>query len=159
MAAATRFEHGQSPSQIARWLRVGERQVRKWRQAWLGGGVDALRSSGPQSAPLVSDEQFARLENELRKGPSAHGWDEDQRWTLARIVTVTERLFGIRYTQAGMSLLLRRHGWTVQVPVRRAIERDDAAVETWIKETWPQVKGRRRPSTPGSSSRTRRVRA
>jgi transposase len=51
----------------------------------------------------------------LRRGPAAQGWDVDQRWTLARIVTVTERLFGVSYTLSGMSVLLRRNGWSVQV--------------------------------------------
>jgi hypothetical protein len=42
-------------------------------------------------------------------------------------------------------LLLRRNGWSAQVLARRAVERDEAAIETWTKEVWPQVKGRRRP--------------
>jgi hypothetical protein len=36
--------------------------------------------------------------------------------------------------------LLRRNGWACQQPVRRAIERDDAAVEVWKKQVWPQAK-------------------
>jgi transposase len=158
MEAAARFERGESVSQVARVLRVGIRQVEKWRRAWRKDGAVALRSRGPQSAPLLSGEQFARLETELRRGPGAHGWHVDQRWTLARIVTVTARLFGVSYTRAGMSLLLRRNGWSVQQPARRAAERDPDAVETWVKQTWPQVKGRRRPGMPGSVSRTRPVR-
>jgi putative transposase len=61
----------------------------------------------------LTDEQFARLERELRGGPAAHGWDVDQRWMLARIVAVPWRLFPVSYTRAGMSVLLRRNGWTV----------------------------------------------
>ncbi|WP_419155957.1 helix-turn-helix domain-containing protein [Streptomyces canus] len=51
--------------------------------------------------------------------------------------------------------LLKRHGWSWQQPARRAIERDDEAVEVWKKETWPRVKAPRRSATPGFSSRTR----
>ncbi|MCL7429856.1 winged helix-turn-helix domain-containing protein [Streptomyces sp. YS415] len=36
--------------------------------------------------------------------------------------------------------LLRRHGWSWQQPARRAIERDEAAVAGWVKETWPRAK-------------------
>ena len=154
MQVAARFERGESISHIARDVRVGVRQVEKWRSAWRTGGSDALRSKGPQAVPRLTGEQFARLEQELRRGPAVHGWQVDQRWTLARIVTMVWRLFRISYTPAGMSVLLHRNGWTVQVPRRRAIERDQEAVETWVKEVWPQVKARRRPSTPGCASRT-----
>jgi hypothetical protein len=51
--------------------------------------------------------------------------------------------------------LLRRHGWSWQQPARRAIERDDAAVELWKKEVWPRVRAPRRRATAGSSWRTR----
>ena len=32
------------------------------------------------------------------EGPAAHGWGQDQRWTLARITTLIGWLFRIRYT-------------------------------------------------------------
>ncbi|WP_319741290.1 winged helix-turn-helix domain-containing protein, partial [Streptomyces sp. AK08-01A] len=31
--------------------------------------------------------------------------------------------------------LLKRHGWSWQAPARRALERDEHAVELWKKET------------------------
>ena len=40
----------------------------------------------------------------------------------------------------GIWYLLRRHGWTRQLGARRAIERDDGAVEVQKKETWPRKK-------------------
>ncbi|MFJ3175358.1 hypothetical protein ACIPJK_31855 [Streptomyces roseus] len=51
------------------------------------GGMEALRSGSPANSPTVTDEQFAVLEEELGKGPSAHGF-EDERWTLARVQTL-----------------------------------------------------------------------
>jgi transposase len=120
MQAAALFERGESISKVAAALRVGVRQVEKWHSSWVKGGNEALRSKGPQSTPRLSEEQFARLEQELLRGPARHGWDVDQRWTLALIVTMVWRLFRISYTPAGMSVLLHRNGWTAQVPHRRA---------------------------------------
>ena len=37
------------------------------------------------------------------------------------------RRFGVEYTLAGLDVLLHRLGWSVQVPARRAAERDEAA--------------------------------
>lgn len=60
---------------------------------------------------------------------------QGQRWTLARVATVIARRFHVRFSQAQTWRILRQMGWTVQVPVRRAAERDEEAVATWIKET------------------------
>ncbi|MEU9228976.1 winged helix-turn-helix domain-containing protein [Streptomyces massasporeus] len=50
---------------------------------------------------------------------------------------------------------MKRHGWRWQQQARRAIERDDDAVEVWKQGTWPRVRAPRRSAAPGSSSRTR----
>ncbi|MFF5138233.1 winged helix-turn-helix domain-containing protein [Streptomyces sp. NPDC013157] len=113
-----------------------------------------MRSQGPASLPRLSQEQFARLEAELAKGPAAHGW-EDQRRTLARIKTVNGRRFHMAYTIQGVRKLLARNGWSWQVPARRAMERDDEAVAGWVKEVWPCAEDSRRAVEPGSSSRTK----
>ncbi|MFD9429146.1 MULTISPECIES: winged helix-turn-helix domain-containing protein [unclassified Streptomyces] len=154
LEAAERFDRGESSTVIAKDLRVTVRSVQRWRRIWAGGGSRALRSSGPASLPRLNDEQFARLERELAKGPAAHGW-EDQRWTLNRVKTVIGRRFHLTYTIQGVRKLLLRNGWSCQVPARRAMDRDDDAVAGWVKEVWPCAEGSRRPVEPGSSSRTK----
>jgi len=85
----------------------------------------------------------------LEAGPAASGWDEDQCWTLARIAEVIRGRFKVGYTLAGVDLLLHRIGWSVQVPARRAAERDEARIAAWREETWPVVKEPRRSWAPG----------
>ncbi|MEE1939979.1 winged helix-turn-helix domain-containing protein [Streptomyces sp. TRM 70361] len=144
-----RLEAGQTNARIAADLRVSVRSVERWREQREAG----LVSKGSPGRPRLSDVQIARLERELARGPLVHGWP-DQRWTLARVKTVISRLFHVTYTVEGTWKLLRRHGWSWQQPARRATERNEGAVEVWKKETWPEVKGWRRPPAPGSSSRT-----
>lgn len=151
MEAAERFAAGASNAEVAKDLRVSVRSVQRWRRAWQDTGSDGLRSSGPVSLPKLSDRLFAVLEEELAKGPVAHGWP-DQTWTLSRIKTLIGRRFHKSLTLSGIALMLRRHGWSHQVPARRALERDEDRVTGWIKETWPQVEAPRRRSGPGSSS-------
>jgi len=107
----------------------------------------------------LSPAQLGELAALLDAGPRAHGWDEDQRWTLARVTGLVRRRFGVEYTLAGMDLLLHRIGWSVQVPARRAAERDEVAITAWREETWPVVKAPRRTWAPGSSSKTNPARA
>ncbi|MFD7903017.1 winged helix-turn-helix domain-containing protein [Kitasatospora sp. NPDC059747] len=154
LEAAGRFEAGDKTAVIARDLRVSGRSVERWRRAWREGGSEALRSSGPASVPKLSAAQFAELEEELGRGPAAHGF-EDQRWTLARVQAVIGRRFRMRLSVATVWRLLKRHGWSWQAPARRALERDEHAVELWKQEVWPRVKALRWRSEPGSSSRTR----
>lgn len=151
LEAGQRFARGDRTSDIAKDLRVSERSVEPWRRNWREGGMEGLRSKGPAK---LSDEQFALLETELGKGPAAHGW-EDQRWTLERVQTLIGRQFQVSCSVAGVWRLLHRHGWSWQSPARRALERDEHAVELWKKDVWPQVEAPRRCSGLSSSSRTR----
>ena len=80
----------------------------------------------------------------MRRGPLAHGFADDQRWTLGRIKMLIGRLFHVGYTVEGVWKLMRRHGWSCQVPVRRAVERDEEAIAVWKSEVWPEVKARAR---------------
>lgn len=122
---------------------------------WRDGGTEALRSKGPVSREKLSPQHWARLELELQKGPLAHGFANDQRWTLDPIKTLIGRLFHVRYTVEGTSKLMRRHGWSAQVPVQQALERDDEAVAAWKAD---DIKARRATWAPSSASRTRRAR-
>src|SRR5512135_2796934 len=140
-------------SVIAAELRVSERSVRRWRQAWQAAGPAGVASRGQAARCRLDEQQLAVLDAVLGAGPLAAGW-EDQRWTLARIRDLVARKFRVQYTIPGIWYLLRRRGWTCQTGARRAIERDDGAAEVWKKETWPRIKARRRLSAGGSSSRT-----
>ncbi|WSQ98180.1 winged helix-turn-helix domain-containing protein [Streptomyces sp. NBC_01210] len=153
LEAAERFAAGASNAEVAKDLRVSVRSVQRWRRAWHEAGTEGLRSAGPVSRPKLSEALSTVLEQELAKGPVAHGW-LDQTWTLARIKTLIGRRFHKSMTLSAIAQMLHRHGFSHQVPARRAIERDEEAVAGW-KETWPQVEGPWRRSTPGCASRTK----
>ncbi|MET9832344.1 winged helix-turn-helix domain-containing protein [Streptomyces sp. NPDC006385] len=154
MMAAERFAAGEPSSAVAKEFRVSVRSVQRWRRAWDRGGPRALRSAGSASLPRLSEAQFAVLKTELAKGPVRRGWPE-QRWTLARVKTVIGRRFHKSYTLQGVRKLLLRHGFSCQVPARRAVERDEEAICGWVEETWPQAETPRRRSGHASSPRTR----
>jgi putative transposase len=142
LEAAQMFSQDADPAQVARELRVSTKSVYQWRRAWQAGGAQALVSKGPGgSACRLGERQLAELRAALEAGPAGHGWAEDQRWTLARAVALTARLFGVSYTLRGMSFLLHRLGFSPQVPVHRAVERDEAAIAEWRAVTWAKARG------------------
>ncbi|WP_211269304.1 helix-turn-helix domain-containing protein [Saccharothrix syringae] len=73
LQAAERFAAGQTNTVIAKELRVSVRSVQRWRRPWAVGGSRALASAGPASLPRLDEARFARLEQELCKGPMTHG--------------------------------------------------------------------------------------
>ena len=159
LAAAEWFEEGASDREVATCFRVTRMSANRWRRALAAGGRPALASKGPGGACCrLSPAQQDELEALLDAGPAGWGW-EDQCWTLARISEVVRRRFGVSYTLAGLDLLLHRLGWSVQVPARRAAERDEAQISAWRQETWPVIKGRRRTWAPGWSLKTSLARA
>jgi transposase len=150
LAAADLIEAGASDREVARRFRVSRMSANRWRRDLSAGGRAALASRGAGGARCkLTADQVAELEAVLDAGPAASGWDEDQRWTLARIAELIWERFGVGYTLAGVAVLLHRIGWSVQVPARRAAERDEARVAAWREETWPAVKERRRTWAPG----------
>ena len=142
LQAARLFEHDVSPVQVAHDLRVSTKSAYQWRRRWRAGGVAALASKGPGGAVCrLNNGQLARLRAALEGGPAVWGWDQDQRWTLARVATLIGRLFHVRYTLRGVSYLLHRTGYAPQVPVHRAAERDEAKIAAWRAVTWAKVRG------------------
>ena len=110
--------------------------------ALAGRRKAALASKGPGGAACrLSGVQLERLRAALEAGPAVWGWAEDQRWTLERVTALMGRPFHIRYTLRGTSYLLHRLGYTPQVPVHRAAERDEDAIAQWRAVTWAKVRG------------------
>jgi transposase len=111
----------------------------RWHASWQAGGLNALGSAGPTGqAPRLSEAQLAAIDQALRQGAGAHGFDTDHWRTLARITTVIQRLTGVRYHRGHLWKLLRhRLHYRLQRPARRAVERDEAAIARWVAEDWP----------------------
>ena len=138
MQAGELFAAGHSQAQVARQLGVARQNVCRWHAQWWQGGLDALASRGPTgTAPRLSDQQLAAIDQALRQGARANGFDTDH-WTLARITSVIERLTGVAYHPGHVWKLLRhRLHYRLQRPARRAVERDEQAIARWVAEDWP----------------------
>ena len=137
LQAGALFAAGRSQAEVARQLGVARQNVSRWHAQWRAGGADALASRGPTGPdPRLSEAQRAAIDQALRQGARANGFDTDH-WTLERITTVIERLTGTHYHPGHTWKLLRRTGWRLQRPARRAVERDQQAIARWVAEDWP----------------------
>src|SRR5437762_1457354 len=141
MRAADLFRRGVIPAEIARRLGVSHQVVSEWRKAWRQGGRAALRGAGRAGRrPRLSHAQLANVKKTLLRGAEASGYLTDV-WTLPRVAEVIERLTGVAYHPGHVWYILRDQlRWSWQRPARRAVERDEAAIEQWVKQRWPQLK-------------------
>ena len=150
------FLVGATDGEVAECFRVTRMSAGRWRRTIAEGGIEALASLGAAGEKCRLDGgQIEYLGRWLDEGPAAHGWDQDQRRTLARVAELVQEEFGQSYTLRGVAYLLHRNGFTVQVPTRRATERNEEAIAAWRAETWADVKPPRRPGTHGFASRTK----
>jgi transposase len=131
---------GKSPAEVARMVGAPRQTVYRWQGVLEAGGIDALRevSKGGRPAQLGAAE-LTRLYVILLEGAVVHGFATPL-WTLKRVRQLIEREFGVRYSEVHCWRLLGQLGLSNQKPARRALERDQAAIEQWRKRTWPALK-------------------
>jgi len=67
---------------------------------------------------------------------------------------LVERQFGVHYHRDHMGRLMPSLNWSHQKPERRALERDEQAIERGKQKDWPRVKKTLRGWAPTSSSST-----
>ena len=145
-------QKGWSQRQIAEALGVSAGAVSQWMARARNVGPEALRRRPPPGAPRrLSPEQLARLPELLHRGPPAYGF-RGELWTRSRVAALIRLECGVSSHPRHVGRLLKEIGWSPQQPARRARQRDEAAIARWREDTWPALKGGRRPRGRVSSS-------
>lgn len=138
---------GKTPAQAAHAVGVARQTVYTWKAVLDEGGIDALRAMPTRGRPArLDDEQLRGLGQALRQAPTEHGFGTEL-WTLKRVGVLINRLYGVKFSQTQIWRILGGLGFSVQKPERRAIERDEDAVQEWKRKTWPALK--KKPSAKG----------
>jgi transposase len=126
-------------SEIAVALGASKGAVSQWLKTAVSGGVEALLSHAIPGRPArLSTEQLCLVPDFLWHGAEAYGFRGDV-WTCGRVAGVLEEEFGVRYSNSQVSRILKVLGWTPQVPITRAIQRDEDAIDRWRSQVWPEV--------------------
>jgi transposase len=133
-------QEGWTQQQIADALGVSKGAVSQWMKRAREGGVEGLKRRVASGAPLrLSEERLAELPNLLARGAESHGF-RGEVWTCERVGEVIRREFGVRYHPAHVSRLLKKLRLSLQKPQRLADQRDEAAIERWKEQRWPELK-------------------
>ena len=131
---------GLSLTAVARLLGCSHSSVILWRDMHRLRGKSGLKAKPASGRPAkLRPAQRKKLPTLLLRGALAWGYSTDL-WTTSRIADVIQREFKVRFHRAHVSRLLFDLGWSCQKPERRAIERDEEAIERWKRYRWTAIK-------------------
>lgn len=138
--AVAMLEQGLGVQQVADHFGVSRVAVGLWKKAAATAGPQGLAARPTPPPPRkLSPRQIEQLRRWLIDGPLACGFDTDL-WTCPRVAKLIDDRLGVTYHVDHLSRLLRQLGFTCQKPVRRAVERDEAAIRHWGARDWPRIK-------------------
>jgi transposase len=144
--AVAMHEAGNTQRAIASALGVHKNTVYRWLKGWRVAGPVALkakkRGRRPQAKRLLNTTQAA----EVQQLVTEHCPDQLELpfalWGREAVRDLVQVRFGVTLALRTVSDYLRRWGFTPQRPIRRASERQDAAVRTWLAEHYPKIAAR-----------------
>lgn len=132
-------ERGWRQWKIAEAMSVSEVSVSHWfARVRVGGPQALLAHPSPGHPSALSPAQRRLIPEFLWHGPEAYGF-RGAVWTCARVAKVIEEEFDVAYDKGHVSRLLKELCWTPQMPIRRAIQRDEDAIRHWREDVWPQL--------------------
>lgn len=133
---------GMSQTEAARTFGASLRAVSKWRRLDREGGLRALTlkrrgrrlGEGRLSAPRAARIRtliVGKLPDQLKL--------PFYLWTRAAVASLIAREYGIKVSLITVGRYLRAWGLSPQKPVRRAYERNEAAIARWLKREYPAI--------------------
>lgn len=132
---------GTTQTKAAELFGVSRQAINTWMRAYRKGGQHALTAKKrghvghitlkPWQAALTVRAITDKLPDQL-KLPYAL-------WTREAVALFIETKFGFRLSLMTIGRYLKQWGFTPQKPARQAIERNQAAVDLWIKEQYPAI--------------------
>ena len=137
------LEDGEAPSDVMKSLGLCRTTIYRWLRGYEDKGMDALVekiAKGPE--PKLTEKQRQQVKRWiLGKDPRQYGFDFGL-WSRRIVRELIAAKFGIELGLTAVGRLLASLDITPQKPLRRAYERDPAAVEQWVKERYPELKKR-----------------
>jgi transposase len=135
-------QQGWYQQDIAEALAISPITVCRWLAAARQRGPEALFSHPSPGHPAkLTPAQKQLIPDFLSHGAEAYGF-RGEVWTCPRVAKVIEWEFGVSYHRDHVSRLLKELGWTPQIPITRAVQRDEEAIEHWRVKVWPELRRR-----------------
>lgn len=137
------IQGGEAPSQVMESLGLCRTTIYPWLRRYADKGMEELVeriAQGPE--PKLNDKQRQQVRRWIvGKDPRQYGFDFGL-WSRRIVQALIEEKLGIELGLTAVGRLLASLEITPQKPLRRAYERDPAAVDLWVRQTYPGLKAR-----------------
>ena len=142
--AVQRVREGYTAEEVADFLGVDPRSVRRWIKAFVCQGAAGLAARPVPGRPrhLTPTQEKIAL-RWLADNPMDHGFATEL-WTASRLGLLIEQEFAVCFHRHYLTDWLRRRGYTPQLPRRVPRERDEAEIARWLAVDWPRIKRKAR---------------
>jgi transposase len=134
---------GMSQVAAAKAFGVTRQAVGNWMKAYRKDGMNGLAAKAqgrPKTGGRLQGWQAAAIVNLITDRHPEQLKLPFVLWTREAVRTLVRRRFGVRVSLTTVGRYLGRWGFTPQKPVRRAYERNDAAVQRWLEEEYPAIR-------------------
>lgn len=140
------FEQGISKLKVALHLGVSRPNVLRWCKLYEEGGKAALeagvRGRKPEEQALLKGWQCGAIATLIRDKTPDQFKLPFVLWTAAAVRDLVAARYGINLPLRTMRKYLKKWGFTPQKPVRKAWAQNSAAVQEWLKVTYPSIVAR-----------------
>jgi transposase len=144
--AVAMLEAGNSQLAIAAALGLHKNTVHRWLKGWRVAGAAALkakkRGRRHEAKRLLDASQAADVQRLMTEHCPDQLGLPFALWGREAVRDLAQARFGVRLALRTVSDYLRRWRFTPQRPIRRASERQDAAVQAWLNEHYPKIAAR-----------------
>src|SRR3954470_600416 len=144
LLAVQRVLEGYSAEEVAEFLDVDPRSVRRWIATYRkAGGAGLVARPAAGRPPKLTRTQEKVIHRCLADKPTEHGFPTDL-WTGPRVAHMIRQEFGVAINPKYITVWLRRRGFTPQKPRRVPRQRDPEAIAAWLASDWPRIKQKAR---------------
>jgi transposase len=136
-----RMQGGESPEKLAKALGLNRSTVYGWLSQYRHGGWDALKAKPLTGRPpKVTGKQLKWVYDTVTQKNPMQLKFAFALWTREMVATLIKDKFKIKLSAVSVGRLLAQLGITAQKPLHRAIERDEALVQKWLRYEYPKIK-------------------